>query len=351
MPLETSSRTGASAVVSRSHGAHLAGDTLGMRKRDTADSVATASFLYGIPCMHPTHLRTWRPTHSGRGNECGRSKSTSEWDPSWCVAPNSAEGSGRRRVPRRQRRGRSRSSAPPSKKQTPQSCPSTDLSSSQKELIISNWQAYIDPFEEERECRRSESSRMRPASMSRTPTTSPTTTSSSPRSSTSSARCETVKRDMFMLTDWMADRDDPARLDPEARPQEPAQRRRRTCCPTSRTSPFDPGRQYSVPWQSGFTGIAYNADLVPEVRNFDELLTRDDLKGRSRCSPRCATRWASCSRTSAPTRPKFTDAQWDEAIHAAHRRTRSRPDPGVHRQRVHPRPRRREHRGLRGVVG
>src|SRR4051812_17022302 len=34
----------------------------------------------------------------------------------------------------------------PSKKQTPQSCPSTDLSSSQKELIISNWQAYIDPF-------------------------------------------------------------------------------------------------------------------------------------------------------------------------------------------------------------
>ena len=35
-----------------------------------------------------------------------------------------------------------------------------------------------------------------------------------------------------------------------------------------------------MPWQSGFTGIAYNAALVPEVGSYDQLLTRDDLSGR-----------------------------------------------------------------------
>ena len=35
-----------------------------------------------------------------------------------------------------------------------------------------------------------------------------------------------------------------------------------------------------MPWQSGLTGIAYNAELTGEVRSFDELLTRSDLKGK-----------------------------------------------------------------------
>jgi spermidine/putrescine transport system substrate-binding protein len=35
-----------------------------------------------------------------------------------------------------------------------------------------------------------------------------------------------------------------------------------------------------VPWQSGVTGIAYNAKYVDEVRTFEELTTRSDLKGR-----------------------------------------------------------------------
>jgi spermidine/putrescine transport system substrate-binding protein len=43
---------------------------------------------------------------------------------------------------------------------------------------------------------------------------------------------------------------------------------------------WDKNRDYSVPWQSGLTGIAYNAKLTKEVRSFDELLTRPDLKGK-----------------------------------------------------------------------
>jgi spermidine/putrescine transport system substrate-binding protein len=47
-----------------------------------------------------------------------------------------------------------------------------------------------------------------------------------------------------------------------------------------KSPPWDPNRQYAVPWQSGLTGIAYNAAETGEVRSFEELLTRPDLKGR-----------------------------------------------------------------------
>jgi spermidine/putrescine transport system substrate-binding protein len=43
---------------------------------------------------------------------------------------------------------------------------------------------------------------------------------------------------------------------------------------------WDPDRTYSVPWQSGLTGLAYNAKLTGEIRTLDDLLTRPDLKGR-----------------------------------------------------------------------
>ena len=43
---------------------------------------------------------------------------------------------------------------------------------------------------------------------------------------------------------------------------------------------WDPDREYSVPWQSGMTGICYNSELTDPVTSFEELLTRPDLKGK-----------------------------------------------------------------------
>jgi spermidine/putrescine transport system substrate-binding protein len=43
---------------------------------------------------------------------------------------------------------------------------------------------------------------------------------------------------------------------------------------------WDPNRDYSVPWQSGMTGICYNSELTDPVSSFEELLTRPDLKGK-----------------------------------------------------------------------
>jgi spermidine/putrescine transport system substrate-binding protein len=50
--------------------------------------------------------------------------------------------------------------------------------------------------------------------------------------------------------------------------------------PNLRHPQWDKNREYSAPWQSGLTGIAYNAKLTKEVKSFQELLTRPDLKGR-----------------------------------------------------------------------
>jgi spermidine/putrescine transport system substrate-binding protein len=44
--------------------------------------------------------------------------------------------------------------------------------------------------------------------------------------------------------------------------------------------PFDRGGLFSMPWQSGITGIAYNTKLTKPVTSVKELLTRSDLKGR-----------------------------------------------------------------------
>jgi spermidine/putrescine transport system substrate-binding protein len=45
--------------------------------------------------------------------------------------------------------------------------------------------------------------------------------------------------------------------------------------------PFDPDRTYSLPWQSGMTGIAYNEKLTPTpITSIDQLLEDSKLKGK-----------------------------------------------------------------------
>jgi spermidine/putrescine transport system substrate-binding protein len=46
---------------------------------------------------------------------------------------------------------------------------------------------------------------------------------------------------------------------------------------------FDQNRDYSLPWQSGMTGIAYNDTLTSPVLSVDDLLTNPKLKGKVTC--------------------------------------------------------------------
>ncbi|MGH3454110.1 MAG: polyamine ABC transporter substrate-binding protein [Nocardioidaceae bacterium] len=162
-------------------------------------------------------------------------------------------------------------------KQTPQSCPSTDLSASEPELVISNWPAYIDPrnnpdstyavFQDETGI-----------SVSYTDDVNDNLEFFGKIVNQMRA-CEPVDRDMFMLTDWMAARMINLgwlqRLDHANIPNVDA-----NLIPALKAPAWDPQRDYSAPWQSGLTGIAYNASVTEPVGAFSELLTRSDLKGR-----------------------------------------------------------------------
>ena len=44
--------------------------------------------------------------------------------------------------------------------------------------------------------------------------------------------------------------------------------------------PFDPNREYSLPWQGGMTGIAWNEDLTGPVESIEQLLEDTKLKGK-----------------------------------------------------------------------
>jgi len=50
--------------------------------------------------------------------------------------------------------------------------------------------------------------------------------------------------------------------------------------PAQQSPPFDPDRTYSLPWQSGMTGIAYNEKLTSPITSMEQVLTGAKLKGK-----------------------------------------------------------------------
>ena len=77
---------------------------------------------------------------------------------------------------------------------------------------------------------------------------------------------------------------------------------------------WDPDRTYPAPWQSGLTGIAYNADETDEVGTFEELLTRSDLKGRITLLTEMRDTMGFMLKVVGADPSKFTDDEWDNAI-------------------------------------
>jgi len=92
-------------------------------------------------------------------------------------------------------------------------------------------------------------------------------------------RGQQLARDLWCSSDWIVTRliRDGALLPlrPENIPNA------RNLQPALRDAPFDPGRRFSLPWQSGFTGIAYNPKLTGgHVETMQQLFTDARLKGR-----------------------------------------------------------------------
>ena len=86
--------------------------------------------------------------------------------------------------------------------------------------------------------------------------------------------------------------------------------------PSLKDVEFDPGRVYSLPWQSGFAGIAYNLDATggKKVETITQLLTDPALKGKVTLltEMRDTIGLVLCEMGKDPA--NFTDADFDAAI-------------------------------------
>jgi spermidine/putrescine transport system substrate-binding protein len=89
------------------------------------------------------------------------------------------------------------------------------------------------------------------------------------------SQCHGISRDLIVPTDWMASRmislGWAARIDPAKVPN------RVNLLDSLQHPSFDKNRDYTMPWQSGMTGLAYNKKLVaqlglPAPKSFKDLL-------------------------------------------------------------------------------
>ncbi len=161
--------------------------------------------------------------------------------------------------------------------QSAESCSSEDLSESEKVVNWSNWPAYIDPIQQK-------DSTLGAFEDATGLTVDYTDDVNDNNEFYAKVRdqlgaCEPTGRDMFTVTDWMAARMIGLgwiqKLNGDNLPNYQA-----NLLENLRSPVWDPDREYSVPWQSGLTGIAYNEDLTGEVGSFEDLVTRSDLKGK-----------------------------------------------------------------------
>jgi spermidine/putrescine transport system substrate-binding protein len=97
------------------------------------------------------------------------------------------------------------------------------------------------------------------------------------------SRGQSVDRDIVVLTDndrylaLMIKKGFAEKLDKSAIPN------MKNLVDVQRHPSFDPNREYSLPWQSGMTGIAYNDKLSDPILSVDDLLTNPKLKGKITC--------------------------------------------------------------------
>ncbi|MDQ1743094.1 MAG: spermidine/putrescine transport system substrate-binding protein [Pseudonocardiales bacterium] len=79
---------------------------------------------------------------------------------------------------------------------------------------------------------------------------------------------------------------------------------------------FDPGRQFSLPWQSGFTGIGYNPKATGgrKIETYEQLLTDKTLKGKVTLLTEMRDTVGMMLLAMGKDPANFTDADFDAAI-------------------------------------
>ena len=166
----------------------------------------------------------------------------------------------------------------PGKQQDPLKCIAPDLSDQDKRLIVSNWPEYIDTDDDGYESTSTLFAMHYGIDLTYVADINDNVEFFA-KVVNQLGTCQPTKRDLFMLTDWMAARMiQMGWIQPLDKANIPNVDK--NLISSLRGMNWDPDRTYSAPWQAGFTGLAYNKSLVGEVRTITELLTRPDLKGK-----------------------------------------------------------------------
>jgi spermidine/putrescine transport system substrate-binding protein len=159
------------------------------------------------------------------------------------------------------------------------SCTSTDLSDEQKTLMFSNWIGYVDPVKAKDTSTLERFQQETGITVDYKNGDVNDNEQFFAKVSPQLQDCKSTGRDVFVVTDWMAARMIDLgwiqKLDHANLPNVDA-----NLIDFLKAPSWDPNRDYSVPWQSGMTGICYNSELTDPVSSFEELLTRPDLKGK-----------------------------------------------------------------------
>ena len=87
-----------------------------------------------------------------------------------------------------------------------------------------------------------------------------------------------IDRDITVLTDWMAGR--MVRLNYVQELDKSAIPNASNLVESLRSPSFDPSRDFSMPWQSGLTGIGYDVERAGEITSIGQLLDDPKLKGK-----------------------------------------------------------------------
>jgi len=128
------------------------------------------------------------------------------------------------------------------------------------------------------------------------------------------SRGQSINRDIIVMTDnsrypsllikkgWLE------KLDKSAIPNI------KNLIPQQRHPNWDPDRDYSLPWQSGMTGIAYNDRLTDPVTSIPQLLEDKKLKGKVTVLSEMADGLALVMLANGDDPAKVTDATFDRAI-------------------------------------
>jgi spermidine/putrescine transport system substrate-binding protein len=121
-----------------------------------------------------------------------------------------------------------------------------------------------------------------------------------------------IGRDLTVLTDWMAAR--MVRLGYVQKKDKSAIPNEGNLVSTLQHPTWDPNRDYSMPWQSGMTGIAYNKKETGPVTSIEQLLTDSNLKGKVTCLTEMPDTMGLIMQSNGDDPTKVDPAAFDKAI-------------------------------------